>query len=70
MCLIPPEELQTVLINSPVSPLADCEVQRLSLLVDSGFRDWQSFMTATQKISDRFANFQQALPNGGTSETS
>jgi hypothetical protein len=43
MCLIPPEELQTVLINSPASPLADIEVQRLSSLVDSGFRDWQSF---------------------------
>ena len=43
MCLIPPEELQTVLINSPASPLAEAEVQRLSSLVDSGFRDWQSF---------------------------
>lgn len=43
MCLIPPEELQTVLINSPISPLADAEVQRLSVLVDSGFRDWQCF---------------------------
>lgn len=43
MCLIPPEELQTVLINSPVSPLAENEVQQLASLVDSGFRDWQSF---------------------------
>ncbi len=43
MCLIPPEELQTVLINSPASPLEENEVQRLSALVDSGFRDWQSF---------------------------
>lgn len=43
MCLIPPEELQTVLINSPASPLEESEVQRLSALVDSGFRDWQSF---------------------------
>lgn len=43
MCLIPPEELQTVLINSPVSPLAEAEVQRLSSLVDSGFRDWMAF---------------------------
>lgn len=43
MCLIPPEELQTVLINSPITPLADAEVQRLSTLVDSGFRDWQQF---------------------------
>jgi len=43
MCLIPPEELQTVLINSPASPLADAEIQWLSSLVDSGFRDWQNF---------------------------
>jgi superfamily II DNA or RNA helicase len=43
MCLIPPEELQTVLIHSPASPLADTEIQRLSSLVDSGFQDWQNF---------------------------
>lgn len=60
MCLIPPEELQTVLINSPASPLADTEVQRLSSLVDSGFRDWQSF-------HDRYAANQRQireLPGG------
>ena len=54
MCLIPPEELQTVLINSPASPLADTEVQRLSSLVDSGFRDWQSF-------HDRYAANQRQI---------
>ena len=43
MCLIPPEELQSVLISSPASPLGDGEIQRLSSMVDSGFRDWQSF---------------------------
>lgn len=43
MCLIPPEELQTVLIRSPSSPLAESEVQQMAALVDSGFRDWQSF---------------------------
>lgn len=43
MCLIPPEELQTVLINSPAFPLAEPEIQQLASLVDSGFRDWQSF---------------------------
>jgi hypothetical protein len=54
MCLIPPEELQTVLINSPVSPLQDSEVQRLAALVDSGFRDWQSF-------HDRYASNQKLI---------
>lgn len=60
MCLIPPEELQTVLINSPASPLAEAEVQRLSSLVDSGFRNWQSF-------HDRYAENQRRirdLPSG------
>lgn len=54
MCLIPPEELQTVLINSPASPLAEAEIQRLSSLVDSGFRDWQSF-------HDRYAENQRQI---------
>ena len=54
MCLIPPEELQTLLINSPASPLADADVQRLSSLVDSGFRDWQSF-------HDRYAENQRQI---------
>lgn len=43
MCLIPPEELQSVLINSPASPLADADIQQLSALVDSGFQSWQRF---------------------------
>lgn len=54
MCLIPPEELQTLLINSPASPLAEIEVQRLSSLVDSGFRDWQAF-------HDRYAENQKLI---------
>lgn len=54
MCLIPPEELQIVLINSPASPLAETEVQRLTSLVDSGFRDWQSF-------HDRYAANQRQI---------
>lgn len=54
MCLIPPEELQTVLINSPASPLAETEVQHLASLVDSGFRDWQSF-------HDRYAANQREI---------
>ncbi|MEX2490519.1 MAG: helicase-related protein [Nitrospirales bacterium] len=54
MCLIPPEELQTVLIHSPASPLAEDEVQRLSSLVESGFRDWQTF-------HDRYAANQRQI---------
>lgn len=54
MCLIPPEELQTVLINSPASPLEEAEVQRLSSLVDTGFRNWQTF-------HDRYAANQRQI---------
>lgn len=54
MCLIPAEELQTVLINSPDSPLAEREVEKLSALVDSGFRDWQGF-------HDRYAANQRQI---------
>ena len=43
MCLIPPEELQTVLINNPASSLIDTEVEKLSALVDCGFKEWQIF---------------------------
>jgi superfamily II DNA or RNA helicase len=43
MCLIPPEELQTVLISSLSSPLTEDEMRRLSALVDSGFHEWRSF---------------------------
>lgn len=54
MCLIPPDELQTVLINSPASPLADAEIQRLSSLVDAGFSNWQTF-------HDRYAANQRQI---------
>lgn len=43
MCLIPPEELQAILIHDPAVPLMDEDIQRLSALVDSGFRDWKAF---------------------------
>jgi len=43
MCLIPPEELQKVLINSPAFPLTDADVERLSSMIESGFREWQTF---------------------------
>lgn len=54
MCLIPPEELQTVLIDRPIVPLDENEVRRLSALVDSGFRDWQNF-------HQRYAANQRAI---------
>src|SRR5205814_7051997 len=38
----------------PASPLAEAEVQRLSSLVDSGFRDWQRF-------HDRYSENQRQI---------
>ena len=54
MCLIPPDELQTVLIQAPTAPLADADVSRLSTLVDSGFQQWQEF-------HDRFSENQKTI---------
>lgn len=54
MCLIPPEELQTVLINSPGMPLGDDEIRRLSELVEAGFQKWRAF-------HDRYAANQRQI---------
>jgi len=43
MCLVPPEELQTLLLESPATPLSDDESDRLSALVEAGFQSWNSF---------------------------
>src|SRR5205823_2925979 len=43
MSLVPPEELQNVLIEGALSPLSGDEAARLSQMVESGFREWQEF---------------------------
>jgi superfamily II DNA or RNA helicase len=43
MCLVPPEELQTLLLERPAAPLSSDESDRLSALVEAGFRSWNSF---------------------------
>ena len=43
MCLIPPDELQSVLIETPVGPLKNTSVSKLTDLIDTGFTQWQSF---------------------------
>jgi hypothetical protein len=43
MCLVPPEELQTLLLERPAGPLSEDETDRLSTLVEAGFRSWNSF---------------------------
>jgi superfamily II DNA or RNA helicase len=43
MCLVPPDELQALLLERPAAPLSDDETDRLSSLVEAGFRSWNSF---------------------------
>lgn len=43
MSLVPPEALQAVMIDGPVSPLSAQDAARLSDMVESGFRAWREF---------------------------
>lgn len=43
MCLIPPEELQDVLIEGSAVPLQPDEQKRIADMVESGFRAWREF---------------------------
>lgn len=54
MCLIPPEDLQSVLIGGTVGPLGDVEVQQLTRLIDAGFQEWRGF-------HERFAENQRQI---------
>lgn len=56
MCLIPPEELQTVLIGNPDAQWSEEQARNLSSLVDAGFQNWQRF-------HDRYADNQRSIRN-------
>lgn len=56
MCLIPPEELQTVLISNPDSQWSEEQARSLSSLVDAGFQNWQRF-------HDKYADNQRSIRN-------
>lgn len=43
MALVPPEELQSVLLEEPVAPLSDTDTARLSAMVESGYHAWKGF---------------------------
>jgi superfamily II DNA or RNA helicase len=43
MSLVPPEELQTILGERPLSPLTEDEQRRIANLVSQGFDAWQDF---------------------------
>ena len=43
MSLVPPEQLQAVMIEAPVSPFSPLDAARLAEMVESGFRAWREF---------------------------
>ena len=43
MCLIPPDDIQSVLLDTPVGPLKNASVSKLTGLIDTGFKQWQNF---------------------------
>ena len=54
MCLMPQDELQSVLLNAPDAPLNAQDEQRLSDMVQQGFRSWKHF-------HDRFGEQQKSI---------
>jgi hypothetical protein len=54
MSLVPPEELQNILIEGALSPLSANEAAGLSEMVERGFREWQRF-------HERFGAEQQRI---------
>lgn len=43
MCLVPPEELQDVLLNAPQAPFDNAEQERIAEMVQRGFHTWRAF---------------------------
>jgi superfamily II DNA or RNA helicase len=43
MCLVPPEELQDVLINDAHSPFSEDEQDTIAQMVQKGFNNWRTF---------------------------
>jgi hypothetical protein len=54
MCLVPPEELQDVLIHAPLGPITGEDQAQIARMVQEGFRSWNEF-------HKRFAQQQQLI---------
>lgn len=54
MCLLPQDELQSVLLNEPSTPFDAQDESRLSEMVQEGFRAWKDF-------HDRFGEQQKSI---------
>src|SRR4051812_13223936 len=54
MCLIPPEELQDIIIQRPLAPFTGEEQDQIANIVQQGFNRWSEF-------HQRFAKRQQEI---------
>jgi superfamily II DNA or RNA helicase len=43
MCLVPPDALQSVLINQATAPFSDADQDRIAAMVQEGFQVWRQF---------------------------
>ncbi len=61
MCLVSPEELQEVLIGNAISPLSDEEQQRVSAMVEGGFKAWNEFHEKYSKVQNEIRSQNPGL---------
>lgn len=61
MCLVSPEELQEVLIGNAVAPLSDEERQRVSAMVEGGFKAWNEFHEKYSKVQNEIRSQNPGL---------
>ncbi|NUN22033.1 MAG: DEAD/DEAH box helicase [Candidatus Jettenia caeni] len=61
MCLVSPEELQEVLIGNAIAPLSDEEQQRVSAMVEGGFKAWNEFHEKYSKVQNEIRSQNPGL---------
>lgn len=63
MALVPPEDLQSILGESPLAPLTGDEQRRIAELVSEGFQNWQEFHN---RFSEQQERIRQLDPGQAT----
>ena len=61
MCLVSPEELQEVLISNAITPLSDEDRQRVSAMVEGGFKAWNEFHEKYSKVQNEIRSQNPGL---------
>jgi len=59
MCLIPPEDLQGIIIQRPLAPFTGEEQEQIARIVQEGFKRWNEFH---QRFADRQREIKQQEP--------